>query len=135
MKIRTVSDAELKDIGKPIILDFIEDSSCDEIITDDICHIITYDKFEYYVKKLITKLHKGGKLKVSGRDIIELAKCVMRQDFNIIEANRLVYGEPDNLILCQLTLNDVTSLLQSLGLKIKKKRLTGYNFFVEATRE
>lgn len=135
MKIRTVSEKALKDVGKPVILDFIEDSSCDEIYVDDLCHIINYENFEYYVTKLVSKLHKGGVIKVSGRDIIELSKCVMRQDFNFLEANRLVYGEADNPVLCQLTLHDVAKLLQNVGLKIQKKNLSGYHFTVEAKRE
>lgn len=115
---------------------FCQDAECTEIYSTDVINYIPYSDIELYISHLVSKMRKGCKIVLGGTDAMEVCKMCLRQDFNILEYNKIVYGEDKKRpTCCHMTLNVLSKLLQSNGLKIMKKRLDGLQMIVEAIRE
>lgn len=115
---------------------FCDDAQCTEIYSTDIINYIPYYEIEKYITHLVSKMRKGCKIILGGIDAMEACKMCLRQDFSILEYNKIIYGEDKKRpTCCHMTLSVLTKLLQSNGLKIMKKRLDGIQMIVEAIRE
>ena len=113
---------------------FAENGECEEILASNILEYIPFPNIEQFILHLASKVAHGGKITVCGIDYVEVCKMAIRQDFNVAEFNRLIFGSGSQPRESAINLNVVATLLLSNGFKIQKKRLNGYNFVVEATR-
>lgn len=113
---------------------FAENGECEEILASNILEYIPCPNVEQFILHLASKVAHGGKIVICGVDYIELCKMAIRQDFNVAEFNKLMFGNGSQPRESAINLNIVSNLLLSNGFKIQKKRLNGYNFVVEAIR-
>lgn len=106
---------------------------CREILATDIMDYVRADDVFSTLEHLSKLLAHGGKLIIGGTDLYELAKAIMNQTIDLREANVILYG---NVVrkMGQLSLDHLTELLLSFGLKIHHKRVNGLNMVVEAVR-
>ncbi len=111
-----------------------EDSECSEIYAPGILDYIHHSKLEFALRMIVAKLRHGGKLTIGGTDIMEAAKENFRIECNIIEANRVAFGQEDDPKTGQYSLLFISSLLSQYGLKIITKKLHQHTFLVEAVR-
>ena len=125
-----------KNVGFVKNLDGIaENGECSEILALDVLSYIHYTNVEQYIQHLCKKVARGGKLILGGLDTIELAKCLLRDDFNVVELNRILFGDgKERPKENTMTLPMVVNVLQASGMKIIKKRINQYAFVVEAHR-
>lgn len=89
------------------------------------------------VNTYVSKLRHGAKILFSGTDINQVCLGVVNRQLDVVEANALLYGgpEPHNLNSGLYSINDISALLQGLGLRITKKAFSGLQYIVEAERE
>ncbi len=131
-----VRDSTYQNIGLKKNIDaFSEEYESDEIYSDDILNYINADKLENYIQHLASKLKRGGKLRLGGQDYIEISKMAIRQDFNVMEFNRLLFGSSsERPIESAITLQFIVDIITKLGMRVLMKRINGYEFFIEAER-
>lgn len=113
---------------------FAENGECEEVLAINILEYISCSNLEKFVLHLASKVAYGGKIVINGLDYMEISKMAVRQDFNVAEFNRLLFGTGSQPKESCITMNAITGILQSNGFKILKKRLNGYDFSIEATR-
>lgn len=113
---------------------FAENGECEEVLASNILEYIPCTNVEQFILHLASKVAYGGKITISGIDYIEICKMAIRQDFNVAEFNKLLFGTGSQPRESAININIVVGVLQSHGFKILKKRLNGYEFVVEATR-
>ena len=92
---------------------------------------VPIDKVPEVMKHWATRLRKGAKLIINDLDLSQLSKAVISKKTSVLEINRLLY----NGRLSCLTLEDVSTILSSLGLRIIRKSLVEFEYSVEAIRE
>jgi len=135
VKVPTADDS-YQNIGLKKNIDFYsEPYECDEIYSTDMLNYINADKLENYIEHLVSKLKRGGLLRLGGNDYIEISKMAIKQDFNVLEFNRIVFG--DSLVRpigSAITLTFITAILARLNVRVLMKRINGYEFFIEAER-
>ena len=118
--------------------DVVSDAECTEITADEILDYIPHGQHLAVIQHWVSKLRHGGRIKVGGTDLYEVAKVVMNQLVTNQEANLLLHGNHQHawdIKHGQMTLNQVVSILRDLGLHIEKQRLNGTKMLVEANRK
>lgn len=111
----------------------IEAASVKEIFAADAIDLLSCKDVYTALKVLTSKLRHGGKLIIGGTDITLVAKAIVTQQLNLVDANNLIHG-----VNCekhtQISMSDLIDLLRSLGLVVTRKVIDGYGFFVEGVR-
>lgn len=114
-------DMGLKDYETNQITELYIDSSLEFVSINQVMEILAH---------WTTKLRKGGLIIISGTDLIQVSKRILTKEFKIPQVNNLLFNNRQ----CCLTLDDVTSLLENLKLKIITKRLNDIQYIVTAER-
>ena len=135
VKVPTADDS-YQNIGLKKNIDFYsEPYECDEIYSIDVLNYINADKLENYIEHLVSKLKRGGLLRLGGNDYIEISKMAIKQDFNVLEFNRIIFGSSlVRPVESAITLTFITTILARLNVRVLMKRINGYEFFIEAER-
>jgi len=98
----------------------IETNQCTELLID---HFIEHIPVEHIMESIglwVTKLRHGAKLNIIGTDIVQVAKCILTKQLKLPDVNKVLFGP--GFRSC-LSLDDTTSILEHLGLKIITKRI------------
>lgn len=114
-----------------ILLEEVETNQATEILIDLSLGRIPTEKIPGVMKIWSEKLRKGGKLILNDLDLNQLAKAITSKKNNDLQINQLLYG---NRVSC-LTLETVSNIIRSLGLKILKRSLVEFEYSIEAVRE
>lgn len=114
-----------------LLLQSVETNQCTELLVDLFLGRVPVDKVQEVIKHWVTRLRKGSKLIINDLDIQQLAKAVLSKKTPVQEINRLLYN---GRVSC-LTLDNIISILQSLGLRILRKSLVEFEYSVEAIRD
>jgi len=132
----STSNDSYERIGLRRNIDFYsEQYECDEIYSEDILNYINVDKIENFIAHLVSKLKRGGLLRLGGNDYIEICKMAIRQDFNVVEFNKIIFGSySERPMESAITLNIVVNVITKLNMKVLTKKINGYEFFIEAER-
>ncbi len=110
-------EASLKDVG---------DAECEEIVLDQVIGDV-----EDPVKTMtdcVKKLRHGGTIIITGREAFIIAEAFVIGVIDINRYNQLVSHAN------MFTLDTVGGLLESLGLRITKKRIEDFEMVIEGTR-
>jgi hypothetical protein len=108
----------------------------DEIILDDIIDYIPIDKAEEMLIRISKTLKKGGLLVVRGTDLYDACKAFANYNIDIVEANKIIFGDdPNNTKKLSFTTTGISGFLSTYAnMKILKKRVHLFNYEVEAQR-
>lgn len=112
----------------------VASGECQEILADKIMDYVAASDVLTCLRHWVSLLSRQGKLVIGGTDLISVAKGVYTQRLNLVDANKLIFGEKVRKN-GQISLCDVADILVELGMTITKKRLEDYSFVVEATRD
>lgn len=123
----------------PIDLDrYVDNNECQEIICDEIINYIPITELYKYIVKLETKIAHYGKLIINSVDSKEITKLYFNDVIDTLTYNNIVYGTRTNTwefkqsVIC---LDEITSIFNSLNLKILSKKINGYNFIIVGERQ
>lgn len=115
-------------------LDMVVQGECKEILADKIMDYVAAQDVLVNLKHWISLLGRGGKIILGGTDLISVSKGVYTQRLNLVDANKLIFGERVRKN-GQNSLCDLVDILTELGLRITKKKIEDYQFVVEAVRD
>lgn len=114
-----------------------EDAECTEIIVNSVYDFLNLEDAIKSIKHISTKLRHKGKIVLIGSDARELCRKFIEGSIDIINFNEELHGsfqETWDVKMSHFTMETMSELLESLGLKVTKKRLENYNYLVEAIR-
>lgn len=117
----------------------IDDGELDELLFDNVLEYISIKIVEDTLARLSKKVKRGGIIRVSGTDIIEVSKMIAGYRMDLQEINRSLFGEQakdDVTKKCVFNVNHIVAFFSEiLGFKILKQRINGVEFVVEAERK
>ena len=85
----------------------------------------------------VKKMRHGGKIIVTSIDALEVAKSFSRKEIDVEVFNKAIHGNFSSVwdvFLNHTTLEELSSILEKLGLTVTKKRINGIKLIVEAER-
>lgn len=115
---------------------FVDDGECHEIIVTQI-NMLPYNRFQEIVYHWIRKLRHGGTIVLQGIDFDQVIKNYGMRKINIMDINKIVYGDLDNAWASNqacLTMAELVAVAESAGLIITKKRIDNNQMMLEANR-
>ena len=118
----------------------VDDGEVEEILAYDVIDYLDASKVEATIDHWIRKLKVGGKIVVSGTDIIEVAKGVASYKLTISDANQLLYNvDKNNPRTYKKVAFSCGALKEYMakkhGLKIVTARINGYQMVVSAEKQ
>jgi|TARA_R110002020_G_scaffold248502_1_gene462526 hypothetical protein len=116
---------------------FVDDAEAQEIIALDVIDYIPLTEINKVIGHWVSKLGHGGSLIIGGTDLFEVSKAFSQYRLDITEANKLIHGEqykPYLIKRVNFTALGLADYLESLGLKLQKKRVNNYRITIEAIR-
>lgn len=107
----------------------ISDNECEEILAYDVLNYFSTNKLQECLVSLVGKLRLGGKLVVGGVDIRLFARFLI---------NNMISEEEGSAVVEQLksmsTVDQITNILESLGVQIAIVDVSGIHFKITAKR-
>lgn len=111
-------------------LEQVSHSEATEILAPHIINAIPFQDLGTLFEIFLSKLRKGGIIKIGGYDAIELGRGMLFETVSTVERNSLI-----GMSRCFMTLEEVVEVMEHVGFKIKKKKLDGLYYLIEAERE
>ena len=115
----------------------IHDAEATEILALEVLHYIPFHKLSAVLSNWVKKLRINGKIAVGGYDIGDVCKSYANKTCGLEDLNALIYGGETNPLAFSsaVSMSYLKDMIESLGLKILKKRKNGYHIVIEALRE
>ena len=116
---------------------FISDAECTEIISEGVIDFLNREDFVLAINNWVKKMRHGGKIIVTSIDALEVAKSFSRKEIDVEVFNKAIHGNFSSVwdvLLNHTTLEELSSILEKLGLTVTKKRINGIKLIVEAER-
>ena len=125
--------------GQIFNLDYkFDDGEIEEIVAKDVIDYIPIIEVDAVLKNWSNKLCMGGKLILSGTDLIEVCKAFSQYKLDINQTNTLLHGTQQKPYLIKrinFTAVGMSDYLSGvLGLKVIRKIVNNYTMTVEAIR-
>lgn len=117
--------------------DIVGDSEATEILVADVIDYLPKEIVAKAIGHWVTKLRHKGRIVIGGHDIYEITKIVSQQGISAEEISSVLHGEQNNpweFKASHTTATDLAKTLEEHGLKILKKRVSGFKMIVEAIR-
>lgn len=115
---------------------YADDNEVEEIVLKFIVDYYSPFSLQFLLEGLVKKLSHGGQLIVEGNDFYTLCKLIARGDILLEDGNKLLRlsDELQKMTVYNHDTNEIKRLLTSLGLKINKVFIRGYNYAVRGIR-
>ena len=134
MKIHVVTEGQevienfKKVVSKNNSLDLsgISDNECDTIMANDALDTFTIDEIEKLLTSLAKKLRLTGTMVIGGTDIRLLAKSIINDQMDDLQASRLISS-----LASATSLDALVRTVGSLGLNVVSTQISGIHY--EAT--
>ena len=117
--------------------DIVGDAEATEILAGDVIDYLPKEIVAKAIGHWVTKLRHKGRIVIGGHDIYEITKIVSQQGISAEEISSVLHGEQNNpweFKASHTTATDLAKTLEQHGLKILKKRVSGFKMIVEAVR-
>lgn len=128
-----IGNGEIKgylNLPESVDLSEVNDAECTEILAPTVVNIMHYTKIQEVLLQWHRKLRIGGTVILGGYDLVEFCKNVIRYSISKEEKNAIIAGSG-----CFFPLDEITTLCQLVGFKVKKRQLSGIRYTLELTRE
>lgn len=110
--------------------DKVCDAEAEEILATDVINFIPVEEVERIIDAWLIKLRHGGKIVIGGIDAYEVCRSVAQASSSIADFNNIVHSGR----VSQISISHLIDILSKRGLRILKKRISGFNMVVEAQR-
>lgn len=117
--------------------DIVGNSEATEIIASDVIDYLPKDIAQKTIAHWITKLRHKGKIVIGGHDLYEISKIVSQKGVDIDEISGIIHGsqnQPWEFKTSHTTAPKLAENLEQHGLRVLKKRVSGFKMIVEAVR-
>jgi hypothetical protein len=117
--------------------DIVDDSEATEILVADVIDYLPRAMVAKAISHWVTKLRHKGRIVIGGHDIYEITKIMSQQGISAEEISDVLHGtqnHPWEFKASHTTAADLAKTLEQHGLKILKKRVSGFKMIVEAIR-
>jgi len=117
--------------------DIVDDSEATEILVADVIDYLPRAMVAKTISHWVTKLRHKGRIVIGGHDIYEITKIMSQQGISAEEISDVLHGtqnHPWEFKASHTTAADLAKTLEQHGLKILKKRVSGFKMIVEAIR-
>lgn len=113
----------------------VNNSECIEIILDKAIEYIPYNHIQEWLQNIVLKMRHKCVLTINSYDAQEVSRCYFTGRISTQEYNKIMYGDQENLYkVSHVSMNEIIDLLQSFGLELLSKDLSGINFIVKVQR-
>jgi hypothetical protein len=112
----------------PSDISHIENGTCTEISLSNILDYIP-ERLEY-LKLCIQKLRLHGKLSLSGLDILEISKTIVKGQMTIDEINKLLYNNKQSIDNIQR----IIVFFANLNFTILEKRINNITYYIKVEK-
>lgn len=110
----------------------VETNQATEIFVDRFLELIPVESIMGGIALWVTKMRHGAKLHITSLDIVQISKAVLTKQLKLPDINKLLFGTQSR---SALALDDTTSILEHLGLKVLSKKLNNdLTFTITAER-
>lgn len=107
-------------------------NQCTEIFVDRFLELIPVESTMNAIALWVTKMRHNAELHITGTDIVQVAKVILTKQLKLPDVNKLLFGVQNRSCL---SLDDISSILEHLGLKVLSKKLnTDLTFTISAER-
>lgn len=124
--------------GSLVDLDeYVEDGEAVDFLALDIIDYIPSNSVNDVITGWLKKIRHGGTITIGGIDLREVAHAILHHQINLTEANILLYGAqraPWDYRKATLTIQHVIQALKEQGMKLERKQIVQYHYFVTAKR-
>lgn len=109
----------------------VDDNELEEILALNVIEYAPRNMFEGILQHWVSKLAHKAKLTVSFADLYTVSRLCFLQTLNVQQVNEILHGngKQNNLTVPQLT-----QILERLGLRVLSKKLDGIQATIEAER-
>jgi hypothetical protein len=125
--------ADVKNLDK-----LVDTAEVDQLVALDVIDYLPITDIEKTLANWVSKLAHEGKIIIGGVDLYEVAKAMGQYKMDVSQANLLLHGEQTKPYLIKRISFTAIGLSDFLSgvfeLKILKKRISQFNFIVEAQR-
>tara|TARA_Y100000593_G_C4128810_1_gene246365 strand:- start:192 stop:608 length:417 start_codon:yes stop_codon:yes gene_type:complete len=110
-------------------ISMVSDNECTSIMANDILDLFSIDNVPKVLEHLATKMRMGGDLVVGGTDVRLFCKYVTNDQVDELSAAQLI-GNCESMT----TLDQISNILQSLGLNVVSSQVSGMHYEIKAAR-
>ena len=117
--------------------ELLDDAEATEIIVDDFTDYCSHTQLYPIMQNWVKKLRYGGKIIITGNDLKELCRKNFLGELDTGTFNTILFGEHNKAWKFKgscITIDEVTNLMLSFGLKIQRREINGYRYIVEGVR-
>ena len=107
-----------------------QNASLKEIFLGDFLCFVDQKDIVATTDLVISKMRYGANIIITGSDVLEISRMIMNRNIPLNTARDLLYSEKKSCY----TYLEIISLLESKGLKILRKILTGLSYSIVAER-
>lgn len=112
----------------------VDDGECTEIHAPSILDYISHNEFSDFMQAVFRKMRHGCVLTIGGSDLYESCKQFLRGDYGVIDFNKMLFGDKNIPKLAHYSLNTISDVCVSSGLKVVCKKLNDNYMMIRATR-
>jgi hypothetical protein len=124
--------------GSLINLDeHVDDGEAVDLLALDIIDYIGSNETNEAIASWLKKLRHGGTITIGGIDLRGVSHAFLHHQISLTEANILLYGAQDapyNYRKATLTIQHVIDMMIEQDLKVLRKQIQQYKYFVTARR-
>ena len=110
-------------------ISMVSDNECTSIMANDILDLFSIDNVPKVLEHLATKMRMGGDLVVGGTDVRLFCKHITNDQVDELSAAQLI-GNCESMT----TLDQISNILQSLGLNVVSSQVSGMHYEIKAAR-
>tara|TARA_R110002051_G_C8474075_1_gene460555 strand:- start:34 stop:504 length:471 start_codon:yes stop_codon:yes gene_type:complete len=117
--------------------DVVENSEATEILVSDVIDYLPKGVVSKAIGHWVSKLRHKGRIVIGGHDIYEISKIISQQGVSAEEISEVLHGKQNNpweFKASHTTASNLAETLEQHGLKVLKKRVSGFKMIVEAIR-
>lgn len=112
----------------------IPDNSVEEIIALHLIQYFTPDELQLVINNWCNKLQPGGSITIKAFDYSILGNTIMYERIDLINLNKILFGDNNNIHRGVYNLINLVSLMESAGMKITDKGYQGLEFNITAVK-
>lgn len=110
------------------------DHSIDVLNINNMLEFLHPSQVQAALQLWCSKVRKNGLLQLTGVEFYEVCRMGVHREKSIVELNSILFGDAINK-RSVLSNFDLQQLLPQFGMKVIRRNLNGFNYFIEAEKQ